>query len=95
MTPCELCQKYDDCKTGSGLVWPCGAFVGKQDKPDRADCPMRHKGNGNCMPAGGFCLANGNEYCKALKNAYEHGWTDADRRAMRILERHKEAAGDV
>lgn len=23
---CKNCTKYDDCRTGSGLTWPCGAF---------------------------------------------------------------------
>ena len=23
---CETCTKYDDCRTGSGLTWPCGAY---------------------------------------------------------------------
>ena len=23
---CESCTKYDDCCTGSGLTWPCGAY---------------------------------------------------------------------
>ena len=27
MTKCENCTKYDDCRTGSGLTWPCGAYV--------------------------------------------------------------------
>ena len=90
MTPCERCTKYDDCRTGSGLVWPCGAFVDKLEQEGRKNCPLRHKGNGNCLPAGGFCTANKDEYCKALRNAYEHGWRDAAMRAMRILERHKE-----
>lgn len=26
---CENCTKYDDCRTGSGLTWPCGAYVPK------------------------------------------------------------------
>lgn len=26
---CENCQKYEDCKSGSGLTWPCGAYVPK------------------------------------------------------------------
>ena len=24
---CESCKKYEDCKDGSGLTWPCGAYV--------------------------------------------------------------------
>ena len=27
---CENCKKYDDCKSGSGLTWPCGAYVPKE-----------------------------------------------------------------
>lgn len=23
---CENCKKYEDCRTGGGLVWPCGAY---------------------------------------------------------------------
>lgn len=23
---CERCKKYEDCSTGSGLTWPCGAY---------------------------------------------------------------------
>nr|DAD85916.1 MAG TPA: hypothetical protein [Siphoviridae sp. ctGdK3] len=26
---CENCTKYDDCRTGSGSTWPCGAYVSK------------------------------------------------------------------
>lgn len=26
---CENCTKYDDCRTGSGFTWPCGAYVSK------------------------------------------------------------------
>lgn len=26
---CDNCKKHDDCATGSGLVWPCGAYVQK------------------------------------------------------------------
>lgn len=29
MSKCTQCTKYDDCRTGSGLVWPCGAFAPK------------------------------------------------------------------
>lgn len=24
---CENCKKYDDCSTGAGLTWPCGAYA--------------------------------------------------------------------
>lgn len=33
---CENCTKYDDCRTGSGLTWQCGAYVPKTIK--NADC---------------------------------------------------------
>ena len=26
MMMCERCKKYQDCKDGSGLTWPCGAY---------------------------------------------------------------------
>ena len=26
---CENCKKYEDCKNGSGLTWPCGAYAPK------------------------------------------------------------------
>ena len=26
-TNCTSCRKYLDCSTGSGLTWPCGAYV--------------------------------------------------------------------
>lgn len=26
---CKNCTKYADCSTGSGLTWPCGAYVPK------------------------------------------------------------------
>ena len=26
MPKCENCKKYDDCRNGSGLVWPCGTY---------------------------------------------------------------------
>lgn len=28
---CESCTKYEDCRTGSGLTWPCGAYRPKMD----------------------------------------------------------------
>lgn len=29
MSKCLNCKKYEDCKTGSGLTWPCGAYTPK------------------------------------------------------------------
>lgn len=26
---CESCKKYEDCKSGPGLTWPCGAYAQK------------------------------------------------------------------
>ena len=26
---CDNCKKHDDCASGSGLVWPCGAYAPK------------------------------------------------------------------
>lgn len=26
---CDKCKKHDDCASGSGLVWPCGAYAPK------------------------------------------------------------------
>lgn len=39
MSKCIDCKKHDDCGTGSGLVWPCGAFVPKEPmtNADRMD----------------------------------------------------------
>nr|DAQ65530.1 MAG TPA: hypothetical protein [Caudoviricetes sp.] len=28
---CQNCKKYDDCRTGSGLTWPCGAYRPKEE----------------------------------------------------------------
>ena len=34
MSKCEGCQKYADCSTGSGLTWPCGAYVPRAQAPE-------------------------------------------------------------
>ena len=35
---CQNCKKYDDCRTGSGLTWPCGAYRPKDvSRADRMD----------------------------------------------------------
>lgn len=31
---CENCTKYDDCRTGSGLTWPCGAAQAGEGERD-------------------------------------------------------------
>ena len=30
MSKCKTCKKYDDCRSGSGLTWPCGSYVPAQ-----------------------------------------------------------------
>ena len=30
MSKCKTCKKHDDCRSGSGLTWPCGAYVPTQ-----------------------------------------------------------------
>lgn len=35
MSKCENCQKYADCASGSGLTWPCGAYVPKAQAPEK------------------------------------------------------------
>lgn len=56
-------------------------------KTDRSNCPMRHKGNGNCLPFGGFCTAVCDPICEGLHNAYDKGWAAAATRAMKLLSR--------
>lgn len=62
---CENCAKYEDCKSGSGLTWPCGAYVPKNE-PNCAKCHYRHKDNGNCTAVGGFCTAVPAAYCPLI-----------------------------
>lgn len=53
---CENCEKYVDCKSGSGLTWPCAAYVPKNE-PNCIKCYYIHPDNGNCTAVGGFCTA--------------------------------------
>ena len=62
---CESCTKYDDCRTGSGLTWPCGAYQPK-DKPNCIGCHHMHPDNGNCTAVGGFCTAVPAAYCPLI-----------------------------
>ena len=62
---CESCTKYDDCCTGSGLTWPCGAYHPK-DKPNCIGCPHVHPDNGNCTAVGGFCTAVPAAHCPLI-----------------------------
>lgn len=61
----ENCTKYDDCRTGSGLTWPCGAYQPK-DKPNCIGCHHMHPDNGNCAAVGGFCTAVPAAYCPLI-----------------------------
>lgn len=56
---------------------------------ERENCPMRHKENGNCLPMGGFCTANGDEMCKALHNAYRSGRIDFQRELQGVVGKEK------
>ena len=62
---CENCTKYDDCRTGSGLTWPCGAYQPK-NKPNCIGCPHIHPDNGNCEAVGGFCTAVPAAHCPLI-----------------------------
>ena len=62
---CENCAKDEDCKSGSGLTWPCGAYVPKRE-PNCVKCHYRHKDNGNCTAVGGFCTAVPAAYCPLI-----------------------------
>ena len=62
---CESCTKYDDCRNGSGLTWPCGAYRAK-DKPNCIGCPYIHPDNGNCTAVGGFFTAVPAAHCPLI-----------------------------
>lgn len=62
---CETCTKYDDCRTGSGLTWPCGAYQPK-DKPNCIGCSYIHPDNGNCTAVGGFFTAVPAAHCPMI-----------------------------
>ena len=58
---CENCTKYDDCRTGSGLTWPCGAYVPKSvTNADRIRA-MSDKELAELLISADFC--EGCEYC--------------------------------
>lgn len=57
---------------------------------NRADCPMRHADNGNCLPAGGFCTAVNDPICEAMQNAYHQGFHDCTVAALKINKMQKE-----
>lgn len=62
---CQNCTKYDDCRTGSGLTWPCGAYQPK-DKPNCIGCPYIHPDNGNCTAVGDFFTAVPAAHCPLI-----------------------------
>ena len=62
---CEDCKKYEDCKNGSGLTWPCAAYRPKNE-PNCMKCHYRHPDNGNCTAVGGFCTAVPAAYCQLI-----------------------------
>ena len=65
MMKCKSCTKYDDCRNGSGLTWPCGAYQPK-DKPNCIGCPYIHPDNGNCTAVGGFFTAVPAAHCPMI-----------------------------
>lgn len=62
---CETCKKYEDCKSGCGLTWPCGAYAPK-DEPNCVKCHYRHPDNGNCTAVGGFCTSVPAAFCPLI-----------------------------
>ena len=62
---CEDCTKYEDCKSGSGLTWPCAAYVPK-NKPNCIKCHYIHPDNGNCTAVGGFFTAVPAAHCPLI-----------------------------
>lgn len=62
---CEDCKKYEDCKNGSGLTWPCAAYRPKNE-PTCMKCHHIHPDNGNCKAVGGFCTAVPAAYCPLI-----------------------------
>ena len=62
---CERCKKYEDCKNGSGLTWPCGAYTSKNEV-NCLKCHYCHPDNGNCTIVGGFCTSILAAYCPLI-----------------------------
>ena len=64
---CTSCRKYLDCSTGSGLTWPCGAYVpvskpndddihsGTRSHPTKLPCPY-YSDHGHCIFTGVECI---------------------------------------
>lgn len=66
---CENCKKYEDCKSGSGLAWPCGAYVPKRER-NCIKCHYIHPDNGNCTAVGGFYTAVPAAYCPLIPELF-------------------------
>lgn len=86
---CENCTKYDDCRTGSGLTWPCGAYQPK-DKPNCIGCHHMHPDNGNCAAVGGFCTAVPAAYCPLIPELRDEN--EQLRSDLRRLQTERDAA---
>lgn len=89
MMKCENCTKYDDCRTGSGLTWPCGAYQPK-DKPNCIGCHHMHPDNGNCAAVGGFCTAVPAAYCPLIPELRDEN--EQLRSDLRRLQTERDAA---
>lgn len=81
---CESCTKYDDCRTGSGLTWPCGAYQPK-DKPNCIGCPHIHPDNGNCTAVDGFCTAVPAAHCPLIPEL----WAENEKLRAELDEKEK------
>lgn len=89
MMKCENCTKYDDCRTGSGLTWPCGAYQPK-DKPNCIGCHHMHPDDGNCAAVGGFCTAVPAAHCPLIPELRDEN--EQLRSDLRRLQTERDAA---
>lgn len=68
---CESCTKYDDCRTGSGLTWPCGAYrpkAGSGTDIEKLIEQLRDKGCEDC-PHRDTCRDDDTAECVIRLNA--------------------------
>lgn len=64
---CDNCTKYNDCSTGCGLTWPCGAYVPKvTTNADR----IRAMSDEELAAFLDKCEARGNDDSSIAINAY-------------------------
>lgn len=47
-------------------------FDTKRESRLKQYCPMRNE-IGNCLPCGGYCTSNSDEFCEAVHSAYSSG----------------------